>query len=85
MREIPLKKRLEVLALYLRGLPYDSIVTNTGVSKGSVAAIVDELKAGKIPGFKDLRDVAEELRELSIKLKKQGLGASEARLGLTFF
>lgn len=66
-------------------MPYDSIAARTGVSKGSVVTIVEQLKAGKIPGFKDLGEIAEELRELSVKLKKQGLSASEAALGFTFF
>lgn len=48
-------------------------------------AIVDELKSGSIPGFKDLRDVADALRELSVRLRKQGLGVSKTSLGFTFF
>lgn len=85
MREISLKKRLEVLALYLQGLPYDNVVAKMGVSKGSVVTIVDELRAGRIPSLKDLREVADELRELAVRLRKTGLNVTEAALGLTFF
>ena len=61
----------------------DDIVPKTGVSKGSVVTIIDELKARKIPGFRDLKEIAGELRELSVKLRKQAIGVGEAAIGFT--
>jgi len=61
----------------------NDIVPKTGVSKGSVVTIIDELKARKIPGFRDLKEIAGELRELSVKLRKQGIGVGEAAIGFT--
>ncbi len=40
MREIPLKKRMEVLGLYFEGLSYDEISRKAKVSKGSVVNVV---------------------------------------------
>ena len=48
-REIPQSKKREVVRLYFEGLPYDALVKRTGVAKGSVATIVEDLRAGRFP------------------------------------
>jgi len=79
-REIPLSKRLEVVKLYFEGLAYDDIVEKTGVAKGSVAAIVEALRVGEFPQFEQVTDLVNELRELTVGLRKAGITIIEAAL-----
>jgi len=86
MKEITRAKRLEVVHYYLLGYSYKEIEEKTGVSHGSIANIVGELENGNltIPGtpFDQIND----LRQLSIDLKKSGrLNSSQALHGFTFF
>jgi len=74
---IPPHKRLEVVKLYFEGLAYDDIVEKTGVAKGSVAAIVEALRAGEFPQFEQVTDMVNELRDLTIGLRKAGVGITE--------
>jgi len=77
-REIPLSKRLEVVKLYFEGLSYDDIVKRTGVAKGTVAAIVEELKEGRFPQFEHLTDLLNELRDIVVALRKSKMSSTEA-------
>ncbi|MBM4432506.1 MAG: hypothetical protein FJ025_00705 [Chloroflexi bacterium] len=77
-REIPPSKRLEVAKLYFEGLSYDDIAKKTGVAKGSVAAIVEELKVGKFPQFEHVTDLVNEVRELTVGLHKASFNVTEA-------
>jgi len=79
-REIPLSKRLEVVKLYFEGLSYDEIVKRTGVAKGTVAAIIEELKEGRFPQVEHLSDLVNEIRDLAVALRKVGMASSEANL-----
>lgn len=85
MKEILRTSKVEVAQYYLLGSTYAEIEEYTGVSHGSIANIVQELENGKlrIPGtpFDQIND----LRQLSLDLKKKGLSTSQAVLGLTFF
>jgi len=84
-REIPLKDRHKVLALYFQGLSYDEIAEQTMLSKGSVANIVSMAKEGKFRGFSGVREQIDALRELSVELRKKNLKLGQALLGLSFF
>ncbi len=75
---IPPHKRLEVVKLYFEGLSYDDIVEKTGVAKGTVAAIVEALKVGEFPQFEQVTDLVNELRELTVGLRKAGITIIEA-------
>ncbi len=77
-RSIPLSKRLGVVKLYFEGLAYDDIAKKTGVAKGSVAAIVEALRAGEFPQFEHVTDMVNELRELTVGLRKAGITIIEA-------
>ncbi|GAG96111.1 unnamed protein product, partial [marine sediment metagenome] len=77
-KEIAQSRRLEVLKLYFEGLPYDDIAKKTGVAKGSVAAIVEALRAGEFPQFEHVTDMVNELRELTVSLRKAGITITEA-------
>lgn len=85
MREIPRSKKMEIAQYYVLGDPYGDIERKTGVSHGSIVNIVKELENGKlnIPGtaFDNVND----LRQLSLDLKKKGLSTSQALLGLSTF
>ena len=48
METLTLAKRLGVVRKYLTGFSYDEIAGQVKVSKGSVANIVEDLKAGRI-------------------------------------
>jgi len=85
MRELDGAKKREVAQYYLLGYSYKEIEEGTGVSHGSIANIVGEIEQGNltIPGtpFDEVND----LRQLSLDLKKTGLQPSQALSGLVFF
>jgi len=85
MKEIPVTKKLEIARYYILGLSYREIEAETGVSHGSIVNIVKELESGKldIPGTPF--DQVNDLRHLSLDLKKKSLSSSQALLGLSFF
>lgn len=82
MEPITLKKRLQVVYLYLCGLSFDQIATKTGVGKGSVTNIVTELKAGYFPEAAGATDQIETLRELAVDLAKLKLTAGQSAVGI---
>ena len=82
MEKITPRKKLTVVKLYLSGLSYDEIVSKVGVSKGTVANVVAELKAGSFPEAADVGEHIEILRELSIDLKRSRLGPGQCATGL---
>lgn len=85
MKEISRAKKLEVAQYYILGYLYSDIENRSGVSHGSVVNIVKELECGKltIPGSSF--DQVNDLRRLSLELKKKGLEPSQALLGLLSF
>lgn len=48
MQKLSMRKILAVVRLYLNGFSYDEIHAKADVSKGTVANIVADLKAGRI-------------------------------------
>jgi chromosome segregation ATPase len=76
------KKKLAVVRLYLSGLSYDDIAARSGVSKGTVANVATELKAGMIPEAADVAEYIELLRELSFDLKRSELTLGQCAVGL---
>lgn len=83
MRQIPFKVKTETIELYLGGFPTNEIVTKTGISKGAVISIFQDARAGKFPSL-ELKDRVDELHNLSVRLRKEGLELPEAKLGFTF-
>jgi predicted nucleic acid-binding Zn-ribbon protein len=84
MERLTAKKKLAVVRLYFSGLPYDEIAAKCGVSKGTVANLVAELKAGTVPEAADVGEHIELLRELSIDLKQSKLNPAQCAIGLIF-
>ena len=82
MERLTAKKKLAVVRLYLSGLSYDEIAAKCGVSKGTVANVVTELKAGMIPEAADVGEHIELLRELSTDLKQSKLTPGQCAVGL---
>lgn len=82
MERLTAKKKLAVVKLYLSGLSYDDIATRSGVSKGTVANVAADLKAGMIPEAADVAEYIELLRELSFDLKRSDLSPGQCAAGL---
>jgi len=82
MEKLSAKKKVAVVRLYLSGLSYNEIAAKTGVSKGTVANVVTDLKMGEFPEAADLVDQIELLRELSLDLKRSKLTLGQCALGL---
>jgi predicted nucleic acid-binding Zn-ribbon protein len=81
MEKITTTKRLTIVKQYLSGLSYDEIAAKSGVSKGAVANIITELKAGKFPEAADAAEHIEQLRELSRELKRLKLSPGQCATG----
>ena len=82
MELLSTKKRLQVIQLYFSGISFDQISLKTGVSKGSVTNIVNELKAGNFPEAADLTDQIQTLRDLAVDLEKLKLTAAKSAVGI---
>jgi len=82
MDRLSAPKKLSIARRYLSGLSYDEIVAKTGVSKGTVSNIVNELKAGNFPETADAAEQIELLRELSLELKRAKLTPGQCAAGL---
>lgn len=70
MQKLSLRKQLAIVRLYLGGLSYDEIATKAAVSKGTVANVVADLKAGQILDVQELVEQLELLRELAVDLHR---------------
>ena len=81
MEKLTTQKKVAVVKQYLSGLSYDEIAAKTGISKGSVANVVTELKAGAIPEAANLAEQIEMLRELSTDLKQSKLTPGQCIIG----
>lgn len=85
MREISRLKKYKVADHYILGHSYKETEAETGVSHGSIVNIVKELESGRftIPGTS--LDRVNDLRQLSLDLKKEDLRPSQALLGIVAF
>ena len=82
MEKVTTTKRLVIVKQYLSGLSYDEIATKNGVSKGTVANVIADLKEGRFPEVADVREHIELLRELSLDLKRSKLTPGQCATGL---
>ncbi len=85
MREIPRENKLEVADYYILVYSYSDIEDVTGISHGSIVNIVKELEDGKLSMLGTSFDQVNDLRQLSLALKKKGLEPAQAQLGLLLF
>ena len=82
MERLSAKKKSAIVRQYLSGLSYDEIAAKSGVSKGTVANVVADLKAGSFPEAADVGEHIELLRELSLDLKRLKLSPGQCATGL---
>jgi myosin heavy subunit len=82
MERLSAKKKSAIVRQYLSGLSYDEIVVKSGVSKGTVANVVADLKAGNFPEAADVGEHIEMLRELSLDLNQSKLNPGQCATGL---
>lgn len=82
MQKLSSRKRMVIVGLYLNGLAYDEIAAKASVSKGTVANIVSELKAGRFPEASNVSEQLELLRELAIDLRRCKLTPGRAAAGV---
>ena len=82
MEKLTPRKKLNIVRLYLSGLSYDEIASRSSVSKGTVANIVADLKAGSFPEAADVAEHIELLRDLSVDLKRSRLSPGQCATGL---
>ncbi len=85
MEKISTKKKSAIVRQYLSGLSYDEIAAKSSVSKGTVANVVTELKAGNFPEAADLGEHIDLLRELSLDLKRSNLTLGQCATGLAVY
>ena len=58
MQPITINKTLKIIKLWLAGLSYDEISQQTGVSKGKIHDVIQDLKNGLIPFNRNLKKAA---------------------------
>jgi len=85
MQQLSMKKKLDVVRLYLNGLSYSEIAAKVRVGKGTVANVVAELKAGQIPSAQEPAEQIELLREVAVDLQRLKMTGGQAIVGLAAF
>ncbi len=79
MKELSINKKETVIRLFLEGYPYGEISKQTGVSKGSVANIVDDFREGNIPIPPVMAEYVDSLRSLVVDLRKNSTNVSAVK------
>lgn len=82
MEKLSATKRSAIVRDYLSALPYSEIATKQHVSTGTVANVVADLKAGRFPEAGEIGEHIEQLKELSLDLKRANLTPGRCALGL---
>jgi transcriptional regulator with XRE-family HTH domain len=82
VQKLSLRKQLAIVRLYLSGFSYDEIAAQAGVSKGTVANVIMDLKAGRILNIHETAEQLELLRELAVDLRRLRLNPGQAVAGL---
>jgi len=83
MRQISFQQKMEVIEFYLEGLSTNEIVDKSQISKGAIISILKDAREGKFPVL-ELKNRIDELHGLSVRLRKEELDLTQARLGFTF-
>jgi len=82
MEKLSARKRSAIVGDYLSGLSYSEIAAKNHVSTGTVANVVADLKAGRFPEAGDVGEQIEQLKELSLDLKRANLTPGKCAVGL---
>lgn len=81
MEEIPVSKKIKIIQLYLDSRSTRDIAAQVGVSVGTVANVIADLKNGRLPQVRDPADQIQMARELRADLKAQNLTLEQAVMG----
>lgn len=84
MERLTAKRKVSVARLYFCGLSYDEIAARSGVSKGTVANVVADLKTGNFPEAADVGEQIELLRDVSLDLRRSNMSPGQCAMGLVF-
>lgn len=79
MKEISLNMKFKVIKLFFAGLSYDEIAMQVGIAKGSVVNIIDQFREGKLPVPPGMTGYIDELRKLTVDMKKQSTTVSHLK------
>ncbi len=82
MEKLSARKRAAIVGDYLSGMSYIEIGARQHVSTGAVAGVVADLKAGRFPEAGDVGEQIEQLKELSLDLKRANLSPGKCAVGL---
>ncbi len=82
MEKLSARKRGAILGDYLSALPYSEIAAKEHVSTGAISGVVADLKAGRFPEVGDIGEQIEQLKELSLDLKRANLTPGKCAVGL---
>ena len=82
MEKVSAKKRMTAVRSYLAGMSYDEIAAKASVSKGTVANVISDLKAGRVPEAGDVSEQLDLLRELAVDMRKSELTPGRATVGI---
>ena len=82
MEKLSARKRSAIVGDYLSALSYSGIASKNHVSTGTVANVVADLKAGRFPEAGDVGEQIEQLKELSLDLKRANLAPGKCAVGL---
>ena len=82
MERLSARKRSAIVGDYLSALSYSEIAVKHHVSTGAVANVVVDLKAGGFPEAGDVGEQIEQLKELSLDLKRANLTPGKCAVGL---
>ena len=82
MEKLSARKRGAIVRDYLSALSYSEIGAKHHVSTGTVANVVADLKAGRFPEVGDIGEQIEQLKELSLDLKRANLSPGKCAVGL---
>ncbi|OFY43250.1 MAG: hypothetical protein A2Z69_00550 [Bacteroidetes bacterium RBG_13_44_24] len=77
-RETPDLVKRKVVMLYFSGLSYEDIGSKLGIGKATVFGIVEDLRGGRFPGYEDLAELAGDMREIAVNLRKMNIAPIEA-------
>ncbi|MFC1865357.1 hypothetical protein ACFLYB_01420 [Chloroflexota bacterium] len=83
MQPITINKTLKIIKLWLAGLSYDEISQQTGVSKGKIHDVIQNLKNGLIPQVTTIQEDIDLIRDLAINLKHSSISAAQASVGFS--
>jgi hypothetical protein len=81
VEKLPVSKIKSIIKLYLNGYSYSEVGAKVGVSKGTVANVISDLKSGKFPEAGDVSEQIEALRELGLELRKHHMTVGQAAIG----